>query len=302
MNIPLRTPVVALLAGVSVSGFAVPFKVLDVGPKPESVTKGFDGDYFATLMGEVRKLGDGDGSIVRIRGDEVTTFCEGFDDPKGIVFTGEYLVTADFHTVWKIDRDGGRSVLAAPDEFPHKPLYLNDVALEPGANSVLVTDMGASSQMRGPDGNLWPVDSTEGRAIPALARVYRITLDGDVSVAIDAGEPMRIPNGVDVLEDGTIRIAEFFTGDLLEWRDGVWSTIGQGHRSIDALNHDADGNIYLSEVFTGNVYRMAGPNAKAELIASLSSAADQYLDEEAGVLVIPDSREGELVFMPVGNQ
>lgn len=276
-----------------------PVGLLSVGPQPESVTLGFAGDLFVTLMGEQRSLGDGDGSIVRVSGREVTRFCDGFDDPKGIVFTGSYLVTADFDTVWKIDRDGNRSVLAGPSDFPEAPFMLNDVAVEPDGRSVLVTDMGAVAKMKGPDGSLWPLDSPEGLAIPALGRVYRISMDGKVTVAIDRGGPMRIPNGIDALADGTIRLAEFFSGDLLDWKDGKWSIVGQGHRGADGVVQDAQGAIYLSEVYSGKVFRLSAPGAEPVLIAALNSAADHCLDPDEGVLIVPDTKAGQLAFVPV---
>jgi uroporphyrin-III C-methyltransferase len=62
---------------------------LAVGATPESVTKGFGGKYFVTLMGTSRKAGDGDGKIVKVDGDKVTVLTEGLDDPKGIVYVGK---------------------------------------------------------------------------------------------------------------------------------------------------------------------------------------------------------------------
>ena len=79
----MKTPVLTLLAGLALVGCqtqktAAPAKVvpvqrnLAVGATPESVTKGFGGKYFVTLMGASRKAGDGDGKIVKVDGDKVT--------------------------------------------------------------------------------------------------------------------------------------------------------------------------------------------------------------------------------------
>jgi biotin carboxyl carrier protein len=74
-------------APVAAPAKAVPAqRNLAVGATPESVTKGFGGKYFVTLMGASRKAGDGDGKIVKVDGDKVTVLTEGLDDPKGIVF------------------------------------------------------------------------------------------------------------------------------------------------------------------------------------------------------------------------
>ncbi len=82
----MKTPALALLAGFALVGCqpqetAAPAMVLPVqrnlavGATPESVTKGFEGKYFVTLMGTSRKLGDGDGKIAQVDGDKVTILC-----------------------------------------------------------------------------------------------------------------------------------------------------------------------------------------------------------------------------------
>src|SRR5512145_2398177 len=104
---------------------------LPVGPSPESVTRGFGGRLFVTLMGRSRVPGDGDGRIVSFDEKKATStdLATGLDDPKGLVFTGTHLVTADFKTVWSVDEKGNKRVLAGPAAFPDEPLFLNDVAL-----------------------------------------------------------------------------------------------------------------------------------------------------------------------------
>ncbi len=271
-------------------------QVIAVGPNPESVTRGFGGDLFATLMGETRKDGDGNGRIVRIRGDAVSDFSAGYDDPKGIVFTGDHLITADFTRVWKIDSTGKKELLAGPSDFPHPPSYLNDVALAPDGRSVLVTDMGAVTKMRDPGGQLWPVDSAEAAAIPVIARVYRITLDGKVSIAVENQRTMLLPNGVTSLSNDTLLLAEFFTGNILEYRAGGFRIVATGHRSVDGIARDSRGTLYVSEVFTGRVWAIPADGPK-RLLATLTSAADFLLDEPASLLVVPDTKAGALAFL-----
>ncbi|SVB38915.1 uncharacterized protein METZ01_LOCUS191769, partial [marine metagenome] len=68
-------------------------KVLNIGTRPESVTKGFDGKYYITVMNSPDT--EGDGVIKVLNGDKSSVFAMGMDEPKGIAFTGKYLVTAD---------------------------------------------------------------------------------------------------------------------------------------------------------------------------------------------------------------
>lgn len=273
-------------------------EVVAVGKNPESLTRGFEGNYFITLMGETRTEGDGDGSIAMMEGRKITPFCSGMDDPKGIVMIGEFLVTTDFKRVWKVNRKGEKEVLAGPEAFPHPPLFLNDVVLAPDGKSVLVTDMGAKDKIFDTTMKLWAIDSPEGKAVPAAGRVYRITLDGKVSEVISTNAEMPCPNGVDVLDDGTVRVAEFFTGKLLERKGDSWKVLAEGHRSADGITHDRKGRIYVSEVLTGKVTRYeADGSARTELGKDLKSAADIFLDEKAGMLIVPDTKAGQLVFI-----
>ena len=280
--------------------FAEPsFRSLAVGATPESVVKGYDGKLYATLMGVQQKKGDGDGRIVMIDGDKVTSFVKGLDDPKGIVFAGGKLITTDHDTVWAIDRDGNKTTLAAPAAFPKPPVFLNDVAVEPGGKSILVTDMGDLKAMFAPDGSLWPLASSEAANLPSLGRLYRITLDGKVSVAIDHAPEFPNPNGVDVLADGTILIAEFFRGTLLEWKSGKWRRISEDHRSGDGIVNDGKGNLYLTEVLSGRVWHINAATGGKKLLATLQSAADLILDEKNRQLIVPDSKAGQLVYIPL---
>ncbi len=276
------------------------FRSLAVGKTPESVVRGFDGKLFVTLMGETRERGDGDGKVVMVDGEKVSVFAEGLNDPKGIVFVGGKLITADLDKIWAIDEKGEKTLLAGPEAFPKPPLFLNDVVVEPGGKSVLVTEMGDLKAMFSPEGSFWPLDGDEARNLPPLGRLYRVTLGGEVSVVIDHAPDFPNPNGVDVMEDGTILIAEFFRGTLLERKEGKWRTICSDHRSGDGIVHDASGNLYLTEVKTGNVWHVRADSGEKKKLATLESAADLILDGEE--LIVPDSKAGVLGFIPLAAQ
>lgn len=297
----------ALLAALALVGCQtrepLPRK-LAVGANPESVTRGFDGDLFVSIMGPSRKAGDGDGKVVRVHGETVTDFTTGLNDPKGIVFAGGKLITADFDTVWQIDAQGNKTILAGPKDFPQPPAFLNDVEVMPDGKSVLVTDMGDVAKMRDANNQLWARNSAQAKEIKVIARVYRINLapkvTDRVSEVIPPNERMLNPNGVDVLKDGRIRVAEFFSGDVLEWNKGKWKAIAKGHRSGDGIVHDSKGNFYISEVMFGKVTKYERGNPQGKLLSEglgLKSAADICVDEAHGQLIIPDSKAGELVFI-----
>jgi sugar lactone lactonase YvrE len=148
MKQPLLLSALILISSLTAAP-AAERKVLEVGKRPESVTKGFAGRYYVTVMNEPNVPGDG---VVKVLdGDTVKAFATGLDEPKGICFTGAYLVTTDVKRVWRIDAQGNKSVLADEKDFPVAISFLNDAAAAPDGQSVYITDTGAVAKMRGPD-------------------------------------------------------------------------------------------------------------------------------------------------------
>jgi sugar lactone lactonase YvrE len=176
---------------------------------------------------------------------------------------------------------------------------LNDVAIAPGGAAVLMTDMGDLAAMNAPTGGMWPLDSQEAKNLKPLGRVYRVTMAGKVSIEVDHAVEMPDPNGIDVLDEKTYLVADFFRGDLLERKGSSWRVVSPDHRTADGIAHDHSGNIYLSEVRTGKVWSIRLSTGEKQLLATLPSAADLYLDETHQQLIIPDSKLGELVFIPL---
>ena len=273
-------------------GQTPPVRTIAVGPRPESVTRGFDGKLFVTVMNSDNTPGD---AVVKVvDGDEVAVFATGMDEPKGITFAADHLVTTDVTRVWKIDATGKATILAAADAFPHPPSYLNDAAAAPDGKAVFITDMGDKNGMFGPDG-LWPLDSPEARRIKWSARVYRIEPDGKVSIAIDTDPAMLNPNGVTAPEPGLLLVAEFFMGNILSHSGGKMTTLNTGFRGADAIERDSQGNLYISSWTQGKVWKLGPKGQNPKIIAQgLKSAADFLLDEKQGVIIVPDMLAGTL--------
>lgn len=281
---------------------AAELKTLEVGQSPESVCRGFDGKLYVSLIG-----GDvpGDGKIVSVDGDRVAVFAEGFNAPKGIAFVGEYLVTADETTMWKIDQHGKKSKLAEAKDFPQPIEFLNDVAASHDNASVYVSEMSNPGPMFDPSGErqLWALDSDEAKKLPKKGCVYRITLKGEVSVAVPAGSPeLRFPNGVtvdDSAKEDHVFVGDFFTGNLLSYQQGKFKTIATGMRGIDGLTVLKD-TCYVSSWIQGKVWQVNRQTGETTVVhEGLKSAADFYYDAQGKQLVVPDMLAGTLVFVPL---
>lgn len=278
-------------------------KVINVGTRPESVTRGFGGKLYVSVMNQQEP---GDGVIKVVDGDTVKDFATLFDEPKGICFTGKLLIVTDVTRVWRVDAKGEKSPLVDEDDFPQTPSFLNDIACEPGGKAVYVTDMGANTKMRDPQKKLWPLDSAEAKAIPPIGKVYRIGLDYKIKTVVEGSAELLNPNGVAVPARGRLLVAEFFTGTVFEPKGKALNPLVTGLRGADGVEEDRKGNIYVSSWEQGKVWRFRRGTAKQpatpEVIAEgFQSAADFYLDTKNKQLVLPDMKAGTLTFIPLPN-
>lgn len=294
-----RLLISCLLLATSLAAHEV--RTLDVGRNPESVTRGWGGDLFVTIMGQRGDHPDAatDGAIHRVgaQGDVSQFYLGGLQEPKGIVFTGEALVTADKTHVWRIDANGQKTLLAGPDQFPVPPVYLNDVTLDPTQRGVFVTDMNNQGQFMGPNG-FRAVDNESVLSQTPGGRVYHIAWDGTVTFAIGDSPLMLHPNGVFVEADGRILAASFFLGHIVAGYPGKpLEIIATGYRSADGVETDASGNLYVTEVFTGKIWQIPPAGRAPLLLHQAQSAADHFLDKINHELIVPGSKAGQLVFI-----
>ena len=282
------TTTILLLIGCSLQpGIRFP---VNVGVKPESITKGFNGNYYVTIMNGKE---DGDGEVVEISNKGVKVFAKGFDEPKGIVYLEDHLYFSDLTCIWKVDKDGNAIMFIKKEDFPEEVLYLNDVAKDAEGKGIYVADMGATKYMRDENSMLWPLDSEEAKLVPKLGRIYHVDLEGQISIAKDTSSLMLNPNGVGIDNNGNIMVGAFFLGNFLVKRDGELTPLKGRYRGADAVEQDSKGNYYISSWTSGTVWKIDGETEESTvLINELKSAADFYLEEDLGRLLVPDMMAG----------
>lgn len=263
---------------------------LEVGVKPESITKGFNGNYYVTIMNGKEA---GDGGVVEISENGVKPFFEGCDEPKGIVFINDHLYFSDVTRIWKVDQAGNGEVFVDKESFPEEVLYLNDVAVDAQGTGIYVADMGATKYMRDENNDFWPLDSEQAKLVPQLGRIYHIDLMAQVTLAQDTSALMLNPNGVGIDNNGNIMVGAFFLGNFLVNKNGQLAPLKGQFRGADAVEQDSKGNYYVSSWAAGTVWKIDGETEEATvLIDGLKSAADFYLEEDKGRLLLPDMMEG----------
>lgn len=263
---------------------------IKVGMKPESITKGFNGNYYVTLMNGKES---GDGELAEISENGVKVFATGFDEPKGIAYVGNHLYFSDVTRVWKVDEKGRASVFLKKEDFPEEVLYLNDVAVDAQGNGIYIADMGDTKYMRDENNDLWPLGSEQAKLVPQSGRIYHADLMGKVSIKQDTSPLMLNPNGVGVDNDGNIMVGSFFLGNFLVTRQGALTPLKGEFRGADAVEQDSKGNYYISSWAAGTAWKIDGKTEEATvLIDGLQSAADFYLEEDKGRLLLPDMMAG----------
>jgi sugar lactone lactonase YvrE len=280
---------------------------LPVGPRPESITKGWAGKFYVSIQGDPT-LGRNDGEIRTFdpATGAVTTFVTGLDNPRGLAFTGKYLVVTDTTVVWIIDRAGTKRILAGPSAFPHPTAFFNDAAPAAGGDAVYVTEMGARTLQRDPNGVLWPTDSPQALAIPATSRVYRISLSGQVTDAVTPSRKVLIMNGVtESVRPGHLLCGDMFYGNIVDvdLRTNRKTIVATGFRAADGLAQGHDGTIYVASFDNGMVWKMDRDGENPVILlqdVGRSSTADLALDEKGKRLLVPDTLHGTIIVIPLG--
>lgn len=251
---------------------------------PESVVQAKDGRIYVTEINEFGKDGDGQVSVVD-RNGKVSVFATGLDDPKGITIIGEYLYVADKNRIMKIDRAGNSSVFVTAEQFPSKPLFLNDLEADPL-------------------GNLYVSDSGDILGKGGGGAIYRITPDGKVKLLINDQLDARIkaPNGLLADDTGNFLLqVDFASGILysLNTRTGQLSDIAEGFGGGDGVVHHSSGTMYVSDWKNGKVFAVNTKGDVTLVKEGYQAAADIAITKDEKYLLVPDMKAGELDFIPL---
>jgi sugar lactone lactonase YvrE len=287
--------------------------VVPVGPRPESITRAWGGEFYVSIQGPSGALGTFDGEVrkVDLAAGTSTTFVTGLENPRGLAFTGEFLIAADQQKIYKIDQAGNATILAKNTDFPFPAVFFNDAAPEHGGQAVFVTEMGRRDIIREPAGSpnaghLIPPDSDAAFAVPATSRVYRITMNGKITSMFEPSRKLLVMNGVTEAHNGQgnrLLATDFFHGNIVEidTNKGEKNIIATAFRGADGLEQGSDGTIYVSSFELGAVWKMDANGENMKVLIDhqgFQSTADFYLDEAAKKLYVPSTPAGAILIVP----
>jgi sugar lactone lactonase YvrE len=278
-----------------------------VGPRPESITKAWNNKFYVSIQGPSGNLGVFDGEVreVNLTTGVVTPFVTGLENPRGLAFTGGFLVVADQQKIFKISQTGQVTLLAQASQFPFPAVFFND-ASPATSNSVYVSEMGRRDIIREPVGSpnagrLIPPDTDAAYAVPATSRVYKISLSGQITNVFQPSRKLLVINGVSLPADGGGLLAvDFFHGNIVRVRTGEdkKEIIATAFRGADGIAQASNGTLFVSSFENGAVWRMdASGENQTRLIGDqgFQTTADFYLDEPAHRLYVPHTVAGTVL-------
>ena len=242
---------------------------------PESVVQDAKGDIYVSEIGEFNK--DGDGKITRISIDgKLSTFANGMDDPKGLIFIGKSLYVTDKNRVLKVEPDGKWSVFGSTMAFPQTPIFLNDITSDES-------------------GNLYVSDSGN---LKSGGAIFKISKDKKITLVLNENTPeILAPNGLWIAKNDLYEV-DFSSGILykINLKTKSISKIAEGLGGGDGLVKFGD-NFFISDWKNGKIYKVQG-NKVSLYKDGFTAAADIALSYDKKSIITPDMKAGSVTIVP----
>ncbi len=250
--------------------------------EPESMVCDLeDGAYYISNMhgSMTEKKGAGYISKINASGDIVIQrFIGGqpeqafLNAPKGLVVAGQTLCVADIDTV-KIFEKKTKKFLASVDLSSKGAKFLNDITAD-ASGDLYVSDTMADK--------IFKVEPKKSY---------------NVSVFKDSGE-LGGPNGLAFNpKSKNLMVVTWKTGQILEiTRDGRIHVLKKNLSTLDGIDFDNEGNLYVSNYEKGEVYRIPhlGRGVLSTVLSGLTTPADISYDRKKEELLVPSTKSGKV--------
>jgi glucose/arabinose dehydrogenase len=261
----------SILISSPVNAKTGPKVIVDGLKNPSSIAVGVDGKTYVTTMGEIGK--DGDGAVYLIEGSKAVKFAEGLDDPQGIVTFADWLFVADKKQVWRIDKNGKATVLAATPAFPTEPSSLAAIEADEFGNLYVADGDGAKS------GNT----------------IFRIDPMGKVTIAVDSKRTPELKSPAGITMDGFsfLLVSDAGSGDLLRIKLVNGKAEKLAESSGGSVAWDRFGRLYLGDPKGGRISVIPRPGEKPiQLVADLPAISGMRMDFSGKSLLLVDAKAG----------
>ncbi len=191
--------------------------------------------------------------------------------PKGLLISGGILYVSDIDHVRGFDKETGKAG-AVVDLRKFKARFLNDLAADGGGN-IYVTDMTTN--------RVFKIEPSNGYKVSMLVNDARLGS----------------PNGIRFhAKSGKLAVVSYATGRIF-WMDlsGAFEKYMEiSFSSLDGVDFDARGRMYVSSFGGGKIYRIGEKRVKV-IKSGLESPADISLDTKNRLILVP-SLKGNRAF------
>lgn len=219
---------------------------------------------------------NGNISILKFIGDRPEDHL--LNAPKGLAIIGTTLYVTDIDTVRGFDKETGKPTLLI--DFKHyRVKYLNDLAVDEYGD-LFVSDMMTN-------------------------QIFKISLKKNHSIEIfKEGRVLDGPNGlVFNPKSKNLIIVTWQSGRILEieTKSKKVHVLKRGLKTLDGVDFDYEGNLYVSSFDGGQIYRIAryGRGVLSIFQNALTSPADISCDKRRRELLVPSFKGNMIVTLPL---
>ncbi|MCG3175635.1 MAG: hypothetical protein MOGMAGMI_00568 [Candidatus Omnitrophica bacterium] len=254
---------------------------------PESVVRDpQDGAYYVSNINGEPTAKDGNGYISKISSSGnvlIQRYIGGekgsdlLHAPKGLlVLRGELWVT-DIDTI-KVFNKTTKELLRTLDLTPFGAKFLNDLAFDPSRGTVYVSDMLGD--------RIYSIE---------IAREHRIEI-------FKEGEELDNPNGIMINPRSKNLLAVTWKGKIIEIdRQKRVRILKKGLTTLDGVDHDGKGSLYVSSFDKGEIYRIDyyGRGSATTVFSGLTTPADISFDRQGREVLVPSFKSGTVTTLSV---
>jgi len=266
--------VLILVSVIQVPGAARAFTISNFSTPESMAVDPDDGSYFVSNINGGPTDKDGNGFISKVSPNGnivIQKFIGGKKDepllhaPKGLAIVKKTLFVTDIDAVKCFDKDTGKHVLTI--DFSRRAVkFLNDLATD-GSDFLYVSDILTNE--------IFTIN---------LRKNYRVRL-------FKRGSELGSPNGLMVNpRSKNLMVVTWQSGQILEIdRAGKIHVLKRGLTTLDGIDHDHEGNIYVSSFEKGEIYKIAyfGRGVLNTFLNGLTTPADISCDRKKQELLIP---------------
>ncbi|HXV18931.1 MAG TPA: SMP-30/gluconolactonase/LRE family protein [Candidatus Omnitrophota bacterium] len=256
--------------------------------KPESmIVDPETGFYYVSNINGSPFEKDGNGFISKISANGNISILKFIGDrpeerllnaPKGLAIVGSTLYVTDLDTVKGFDKETGKPTLLI--DFKNRGAkYLNDLAVD-DYGDLFVSDMMTN-------------------------HIFKISLKNDHAIEVfKAGKVLGGPNGLIFNpKSRNLIVVTWQTGRIMEieTKSKKVHVLKRGLKTLDGVDYDYDGNLYVSSFDEGKIYRIAryGRGVLSIFQNALMSPADISCDKRRRELLVPSFKGNTVLTLPL---